>query len=141
VVHQRSGAPIVAQHRDVEAADTGCPGTLGERRQQSGSHAAALPLIDHLDGRLGDVELVQPHVPGDPYRSPGWRRERDQRLVVPVVDAEQMTQVARGQLGLGGEVALVARPRAQPSERERHRATVARHELADRDRRHLIPHR
>jgi hypothetical protein len=92
----------------VKAADAGGPGALGERREQCRSDAVALPRIDHLDRRLGDVELLQPHVAGDPDRCPRRRRERDQRLVVPMVDVQQATQVARGQLGLGGEIALIA---------------------------------
>jgi hypothetical protein len=130
---------VVPQHRHPELADAGGPRPLGERREQRRAHPAALPFVHHLERHLGDVELIQPHVARDPDRSPRQGRVGDEGLAVPVVDVEQATELARGQLGLGGEVALVAGLRAQPSEGKRHRAVVGGHEFADRDRRHLIP--
>jgi hypothetical protein len=73
----------------VEAADSGARRALGERRQQRCAHPVALPAVDHLDRHLGLVERIHAHVAGNPDRRPGRRRERDQRLVMPVVDVDE----------------------------------------------------
>jgi hypothetical protein len=99
----------------------------------------ALPSIDDLDRHLGGLEVVQPHVASDPDRHPGRRRERDQRLVVPVVDVEQVAELTGTQDRLGREVALVARAFAQMAEHERQRVLVGAKKLADRDHRHPTP--
>jgi hypothetical protein len=131
------GAGVVAQHRHLQPADAGGPCPRAETGDQRGAHATALPPVDDLDGHLCGIEVVQAHVAGDPDRRPRRRREGDQRLMVPVVDVEQDAQLARGQVGLRGEVALVAGARAEPAEGEGDRAPVGRAKLADRD---LIPH-
>jgi hypothetical protein len=122
----------------VEAAYPGPHRALGERGEQGGAHPVALPAVDHLDRHLGLVERLESHVAGDPDRLARRRRERDQSLVVPVVDVEQAVQLARRQDRLDGEVALMARALAQPAEGEREGPAVGGGELADGD---VTPHR
>jgi hypothetical protein len=78
-------------------------------------------------------------VAGDPDRRPRRRRERDQRLVMPVVDVDQALQLARRQGQLAREVALIPGALAEPAKCERDRPSVGAGELADRDARHLAP--
>jgi hypothetical protein len=78
-------------------------------------------------------------VAGDPDRRPRRRRERDQRLVMPVVDVDQALQLARSQGRLAREVALIPGALAEPAKCERDRPSVGAGELADRDARHLAP--
>jgi hypothetical protein len=138
VAGQRAGGPVVAQHRHVEPADAGGVRLSRERLEQGAPNAAPLPAVDHLDRDFGGIEFRKAGVAGDPDRGSGRRREGDQRLVVPVVDAQQEAQLARGQLVLGAEVALVARLGTEVAEHERDGAAIAVSELPDRD---LIPHR
>jgi len=87
----------------VEAADSGAGRALGERRQQSRAHPVALPIVDHRDRDLSRFEVVlEADVTGDPHRLARRRRERDHRLVVPVVDVEKPRQLAWRQIGLRG---------------------------------------
>jgi hypothetical protein len=133
-------APALSRSIDrAKAADSGAPGALGKRRHQGRAHAAALPLVDHLDRHLGLVELLQADVAGDPDGRPRRRRERDQRLVMPVVDVDQALQLAGSQGRLAREVALIPGALAEPAKCERDRASVGGDELADRDARHLAP--
>jgi hypothetical protein len=124
---------VAAQHRHVETADAGRPCPIAERGHEGGANAAVLPIVDDLDRHLGGLEVVEAHVAGNPDRRPRRRRERDQRLVVPMVDVDEAGQLARRQLGLGGEEALVARLRAQVSKRERHGGSIRGQQFADRD--------
>jgi hypothetical protein len=124
----------------VKAADARGPGALGERCQQRDADAPALPAVDDSDRHLGGVELVETDVAGDSDRGARWRRERDQRLVMPVVDGQEAAHVASGQLRLGREEPLQARALTQVSERERDHPPIGRFELPDRDRRHLRSH-
>jgi hypothetical protein len=133
VSDQRTRSRVVAQHRDVKAADAGGSSSLRKGREQRGADAAALPLVDHLDRHLGGLEVLEPHVAGDPDRRAGRRGVGDQRLVMPVIDARQTGQIAGGQVRPDGEEPLVAGPLAQAAERERHRPSIGRAQLADRD--------
>ena len=117
------------------------PRPLGQRHHERSAHPVALPAVNHLDRHLGHVELVEPDVAGDSDRRSRWRRERDQGLVVPVVDVQEQAEVAGSQRGFRREVALVARALAQVAKREGDRVPIRGDELADRERRHLIPRR
>jgi hypothetical protein len=84
-----------------------------------------LPAVDDSDRDLGGLEVVfQPDVARDPDRRPGRGRERDQRLVVPVVDAQEALHVAWAQRRLWPEEAQEARALAQMGERELHHPPV-----------------
>jgi hypothetical protein len=133
VAGEQAGGLVVAEHRHVEAPDAGAPCPVDECRHQFGANPLVLPAVDDLDRHLGGVECLEPHVAGDPDRRPGRRREGDQRLVVPMVDVDQVGELAGRQLGLGGEEALVARPRAEVGKRERHRGSIRRQQLANRN--------
>jgi hypothetical protein len=124
VAGERSGGLVIAEHRHAKAPDPGRCGPLGKPRQEGGPDAAALPAIDHLDRNLGCIEVVEPQVAGDPDRRARLGRERDQCLVVPVIDAHEPSQLPLGELGLGAEIALIARSRAEMSEREGQRPPV-----------------
>ena len=131
---ERASADVVAKHRHVKATDAGGPGALGERGQQGDADASALPAVDDRDSNLCGVELVEADVAGDPDRSARRGRERDQRLVVPMVDVHQPAHVARTEHRLRREEALQARALAQVLEREREGPAVGRLEPANRDR-------
>jgi hypothetical protein len=96
-----------------------------------------LPAVDDLDRHLGGVELVEADVARDPDRGARPRRVRDQRVVMPVVHAQEPAHVARAQHRLGGEEALEPRAFAQALEHEHEGPAVGRLKLADRDRRHV----
>jgi hypothetical protein len=117
----------------VEAADPGRSSPLAERGHQRRAHAVVLPFVDHLDRHLRGVELVQTDIAGDPDRRAGRWRERDQRLVVPVVDVEEVAELALAQGGLDREVALIAGSLAQVPECEGDGSPVGGAELADGD--------
>jgi hypothetical protein len=121
---QRSRGLVVAEHRHPKAPDPGRRGPLGELRQEGSPDAAALPAIDHLDRHLGSIEVVEPQVAGDTDRRTRLGREGDQRLMVPVIDAHEPSQLPLRELGLGAEIALIARARAEMSEREGQRPPV-----------------
>jgi len=135
--HQRPRAAVAAQHRRVKAADARGPCPLAERHQELGADAAVLPGVDHLDRDFRRFEVVEAHVAGDSDRRPRWWRKGDHRLVMPMVDAHEAAQLARGKFILRAEVALIAGLRAQAAERERERSAVRRKEFADHDRPHL----
>jgi hypothetical protein len=103
----------------VEAADARRSGARGERREQRGADAASLPAVNHGDRDLGGLKVVfEPDVARDRDRGAGRGRERDQRLVVPVVDAQEQAHVAWAQLRLGAEEPQEARALAQVTEGE-----------------------
>jgi hypothetical protein len=97
----------------------------------------ALPAVDYLQRHLGLIELVQAHVARNPDGRSGWRREGDERLMVPVVDIEQPGQLARRELWLGRQVTLIAGALAEAPERERDGPAVRSGELTDREAGHL----
>jgi hypothetical protein len=121
----------------MEAADAGGAGAFGQRDEQRDPDSPPLPAIDHFDRHLGGLEVViDADVAGDRDRRARRGRERDHRLVVPVVDVEEETQLAGREGALGREVALVTGALAEMAEREDNCAVVGGDELADRDRRH-----
>jgi hypothetical protein len=133
-VRERARSDVLAQHRHVEAADARQSCALGERRQQRAADAAMLPAVDHRDRHLSGLEVVlQPDVARDPDRGAWRRRERDQRLVVPVVDAQEPAQVPRAQHRLGREEAQEARALAQVLEGEHEGPAVRSLQLANRE--------
>jgi hypothetical protein len=140
VLDQRSRGAVAAQHRYLEAADAGSAGPLAQRGHERGTDATVLPVVDDLDRHLGRLEVVQAHVPGDPDRRPRRRRERDQRLVVPMVDTHEPYQLAWGEFVLRAEVPLIPGLRAEMRERERDSSAVGRKKLADRDRAGRVLH-
>jgi hypothetical protein len=126
----------------VEVADAGGSGALGERRQQRDANAAMLPAVDHRDCHLSRLEVVlQADVARDPDRRAWLRRERDQRVVMPVVDPHEPADVAGAEDGLRREEALEARTLAEVVEGEHEGPAVGRPQLADRDRRQVSSRR
>jgi len=122
----------------VNTADAGGSGPLGERGEQRDADAPVLPPVDDRDRHLCGFEVViEPDIARDRDRGARWGRERDQRLVVPVVDVEEPAQVVGTQNRLAREEALKARALAEVLEGEYEGAAVGRPQLADRDRGHL----
>jgi hypothetical protein len=133
VADQCAGARVVAQHRRAESADARGECAVPQGRGKRDADATALPGVDHLDRHLGHVELFETDVARDPDRRPRQGRERDHRLVVPVVDGEEPGQLPGGEVRFGGHEALVARAFAQTAEGEHDRVAIGGEQLADVD--------
>ena len=97
VLEQREHGVVEREQPRVEVVDAVRPRPLGQAPQQLAAEAAALPLVDHRDGRLGGLGLVgQAHVAGDADALAGLRVERAERLVVDVVDLGEVGEVGPG---------------------------------------------
>ena len=97
------------------------------------AEAPALPLVDHGHRGLGAGRRRRAGRSGRRRPPPPVRVERDQRLVVVVVDLGQVAQLRLGELGDRGQEALVARLLAEPVERGDQRVLVGRLDRAHED--------
>jgi hypothetical protein len=103
----------------VKTADAGGSGPLGERGEQRDADAPLLPPVDDRDRHLCGLEVViEPDIARDRDRGARRGRERDQSLVVPVVDVQEPAHVAWAQPRLGAEEPQEARALAQVTEGE-----------------------
>ena len=124
---------VGCEHRRVEAADALLAGARDEPLQQRRRDAAPLPVVGDHDRRLGRA-LGRAHEARDAdAASARLGVDRHQRLVVVVVDAGQVVEIALGQLGLGPEEPPVLRLAAEPAMPLGQRLAVGRLDRADED--------
>ena len=114
-LEQRDGLDVRREDRRLEAAHALLGRTLRQRVEQQPADPAPLPVVGDHDGRLGDVG-ARPHVPGDADAVPRHGVDGDERLVVAVVDAREVVEVAVAEPRHRPEEPAVARLGAQPLE-------------------------
>ena len=87
---------VVREQAGLEALDAVLARAGGQAPQQLAAEAAALPVVDDGDGRLGDRGLLgQADVAGDADARAALRVARADRLVVDVVDLGEVGELAR----------------------------------------------
>ena len=64
VAHQMQRPQVLGKHVDREAPETDGSGTFRERLDELGTDAAALPLVDYLDGYIRNA--VVPWIADEP---------------------------------------------------------------------------
>jgi hypothetical protein len=105
---------------------------LDDAGEQLASDATPLPVVDDLACELsyaispGPLAIAR-HADDRPVR---WV-DRDESLVPDVIDVGEAGEIAVGQLALGSEETLGARPLAQSLEYPRQRVTISRLERAN----------
>ncbi len=98
------------------------------RREQRRAQPAALRVVGDRHRRLGEAAILAvAHEAGHADPAPVGGVERDQRLVVVVVDLGQVRELGVGEPGLRREEPAIARLGAQALERLRQRAAVLGH--------------
>jgi hypothetical protein len=114
---------VVREHRGFEAADPLLARALDERVEQPGPSTPALPVVHDHHRRLGHIRAGT-HVARHADAIAGSLLDRHERLVVAVVDAGEIVQVAFAEVRDGPEEPPVARLRAEPLEPVRESRTV-----------------
>ena len=96
------------------------PGAGGQRRQQARSPPPPLPVVDHGHGDLGGLGdlgvVVGADIACGADRLAGGSVDGDDRIVVAVVDVDEVVEVCRGQLVEPCQEPAVARLPAEAPE-------------------------
>ncbi len=131
-----SHGPLVQRlHDRREAVHALGSGTVRQLLEQQRAKPTALPVVSHGDRDFCALGVVPPaDVARHAHPSTGDGVDRDDGLVVVVVDIGQILDCPRVQFVDGREEPAVARVGAEPLERRRQCRFVVRSDLANRDR-------
>jgi hypothetical protein len=77
--------------------------------EQDRAQPAPLAAVGHRHGHLGGVRVLEPHEAGDPEPLAVLLGQRDERLVIVVVDPGQVRELALAEVRHRGQEAPVAR--------------------------------
>jgi hypothetical protein len=117
VCGQTERGGVVLLNQRGKPPDASAPGQVGEAREQGSSEPAALPLVGDGYGNLGQLGVVaRADVAGDADQVSARAVDRDDRLVVVVIDVDEVLELGLRQSRLRGEEPAVARLRAEPLE-------------------------
>ena len=95
-VEEPEGFAVLAKDHRAEPAHTFPPSPVGQSREQHTPQAAPLPVVDHGYGQLGDLcVVVRANVARDAHRFPAQLVDGDDRLVVAVVDVNEVVELSR----------------------------------------------
>ena len=124
--------PVLGQHRRPEGLHALLDRPGRERVEQPAGDAAPLPVVGDHDRRLR-LAGRRAHVAGDPHARPRVGVDRDERLVVVVVDLREVVEIARAERRHRAEEPPVAGLGAQPLEAGRELLAILRLDRADQD--------
>ncbi len=115
---------------------------LGERErpqlgEQLPAEAAALPVVDHLEGDLGLGCVHVAHEAREPDGLAGLLVDRDDGLAPAAADVDQPLDLALEQPGLRAEEAQAAAALGEPGEDVEHRLPLAVVQRPEDDRIHV----
>jgi hypothetical protein len=132
VLQQAQHPLVLGQQQGGKSMDSLLTGALGKGGSEAAAHTTALPIVDHRDRQLGGRRILGgAHIPRDTDPVAGDGIDRDQRLVVVVVDLGEIAQLLLAQAGMGREEAAVPRPVAELLEALGERPLVLRLDRAD----------
>ena len=101
---------VLRQHRGAEASDALFARASGQILQQCGAKPAALPIVGHRDGDLGHRRVIaRAHEARHAEAVARVGVDRQQRLVIVVIDLGQVFQLRPAQPRHRGQEAAVAR--------------------------------